>query len=120
VKFLNRTPQNCAQLFSWFEGLFLFGFISVPISIFIFHWFAVINLATSILLDCVSGFLAYQIGYRPIIAIIWIAALFVPYVNLIVLVVLFIQVRTYLKKSSYKIGLWGARPISPEAAEGML
>ncbi|HUB67832.1 MAG TPA: hypothetical protein VL981_10145 [Candidatus Methylacidiphilales bacterium] len=116
-KLLIRSPQNCAVLFTWFEGLFLFGFIGVPISLFVFHWFFYIQLASEILFICVCGLLVYQIEYHPLIAIAWIGAFYIPYANLIALVVLFFQVKAYLRKKNYRIGLWGARPIPPEIGE---
>jgi len=96
--------------------LFLFGFINLGLANLVSYLFIFIVWASIILFNGVSGLLAYQIEYRPIIAVIWGAALFLPYVSLIVIVVLFIQAKSYLRKKNYKIGLWGARPISPEDA----
>jgi hypothetical protein len=89
-KFLNRNPENCAILFAWFEGLFLFNFLSVPFAIFVFHWFMLVVMAEFVAFVFVFGFLAYQIEYHPLIAVIWSAGLFIPYASLIVILVLFV------------------------------
>jgi hypothetical protein len=116
MKILNRNPENCALLFAWFEGLFLFNFLSVPFAIFVFHWFMLVTTVAFLVFVVVFGLLAYQIEYHPLIAVIWSAGLFLPYASLIVILVLFIQTKSYLRKKNYKIGLWGARLNPPEAA----
>jgi hypothetical protein len=112
MKLLVRSSKNCALLFAWFEGLCLLGFVSVPITIFVFPWFDTIQLLSTILFILVSGLVAYQIEYRPIFAVMWCLVLVVPFVNLVAMVVLFIQAKSYLKRHSYKFGLWGAFPIN--------
>jgi hypothetical protein len=114
MKLLTRTPQNCASVFNAFLLLFLAHMICTPVAIFFLHWFAFISLPITISVIGLFGLLAYQIGYHPLIAVLWCAGLFIPLANFVIMLFLFFQSKAYLKKQNYRIVLLGARPEPPE------
>jgi hypothetical protein len=112
MELLNRTSKNCATWLAWFEVLFLVGLISIPLTVFVSGELIWFQLAVLVPFIFVTGLLAYQIGYQPLVAVLWSVALFIPIGSLVVIVVLFIQAIGYLKKSDYKISGLGAKPMS--------
>src|SRR5882762_10931712 len=114
MKVLIGTLYNCAFVFNAFILLFLAHMVCTPIAIFWLHWFAFISLPITLTLIVLFGLLAYQTGYHPLLAILWCCGLFIPYANFILMLVLFIQAKTYLTKQNYRIALLGARPLPPE------
>lgn len=88
--------------------------VCTPIAIFWLHWFALISLPITLLVIGLFGLLSYQIGYQPLIALLWCVGLFIPLANFVLMLLLFFQAKAYLKKQNYQIVLMGARPIPPE------
>jgi hypothetical protein len=114
MKFFVRNPQNCAFVFNAFVVVFLAHLICTPIAILWVHWFALVSLPITISLIGLFGLMAYQIGYHPLVAVLWCGALFIPVANFVLFLVLWIQIKTYLRKQNYRIVLLGARPAPPE------
>ena len=111
----HRNLEACVTLFTWFEGLILFNLLIAALTILVFHLLFVVHLLVFFLFVFVFGLLAYQIGYHPIVAVLWCVGLFIPFVNFIVLLLMLAQSKTFLRKNNYKIGLWSAHPIAPES-----
>ena len=88
--------------------------VSTPIAIFWLHWFALISLPITLLVIFLFGLLAYQIEYHLLLAVLWCVGLFIPMANFVLMLVLFIQAKAYLKRQNYRIVLLGARPNPPE------
>jgi hypothetical protein len=103
-----RTPQNCARLFNALIALFLIR-LGALLALHLFQGFDWIYITVAILYLCAFGLVAYQIEYHPVVAVLWVIPLFVPVVNIILLLILLFQAKTYLRKHNYDIVLLGAR-----------
>jgi len=88
--------------------------VCTPVAILWLHWVAFISLPITFALILLFGLLAYQIGYHPLLAILWCCGLFIPYFSVICILVLFFQAKSYLTKQNYRIALFGARPLPHE------
>jgi hypothetical protein len=108
-KLLERSPRNCANAFNLSLALFI---IRVPLGFFLQHLdlslVCLVALGVSIVVAGLIGYLAYQCGWHPTLAILLPGGLLVPYGGLLISILIFIRSRIFLQKHGYVVGLTSA------------
>ena len=107
---LERSLPNCAKAFNLALTLFI---IRVPLSILSPHLsltlIGLLAFGITIVVVGLVGYLAYQCGWHPALPILPSAALLLPYVGTIILILILIQSRVFLQRHGYRVGLTSAR-----------
>jgi len=105
-KLLERTPYNCANAFNLSLALFI---IRVPLGFFLQHLnlslVCLVALGVSMVVAGLIGYLAYQCGWHPTLAILLPGGLLVPYGGLLISILILIESRIFLQKHGYFVGL---------------
>ena len=122
MPFLLRCPANCAWAFNLAVKIFLAHLVLIGSDVWVGLWKSqgplseafqfVVIITIGILGLCMvilQIFLAYQIGYHPVLAVLWGAAFFIPMFNFIVFLLLWVQIKKFLIAQGYRIVLMGAK-----------
>ena len=103
---LERNPRNCAKAFNLSLALFV---IRAPLGFFLHHFelslLFLVALGVSIVVAGLIGYLAYQCGWHPMLAILLPGGLLVPYGGVLISILILIQSRIFLQKHGYVVGL---------------
>ena len=119
MRLFNRSPVNCAFAFDIFIKVFLVHLLLVLLIVILplvnvrdpllTNFLAICFLPLELCFLILMVILAYQIGFNPVIAVLWGCALFIPVANFILFFVLWIKTKNFLRRNGYVIALLGAR-----------